>query len=43
VSGFEENINDAVSHFKLLLVAPGEENVNGLADVSSVFPSRRAR
>jgi len=37
VSGFEENLDDAVSHFKLLRVALGEENVNALADVSWVF------
>jgi hypothetical protein len=37
VSGFEENLNDAVNHFKLLRVALGEERINPLADVSWIF------
>ena len=37
VSGFEENLDNAVNHFKLLRVALGEERINPLADVSWVF------
>ena len=37
VSGFEENLNDAVNHFKLLRAALGEERINPLADVSWIF------
>ena len=37
VSGFEENLDNAVNHFKLLRVALGEERINPLADISWVF------
>lgn len=37
MSGFEENLDNAVNHFKLLRVALGEKRVNALADVSWVF------
>jgi hypothetical protein len=36
-SGFEENLNNAVSHFKLLWVALCEKRINALADISRVF------
>lgn len=37
LSGFEENLDDAVSHFKLLRVALGEKRINVLADIAWVF------
>ena len=37
MSGFEENLDNAVNHFKLLRVALGEERINSLADISWVF------
>jgi hypothetical protein len=37
VSGFEENLDNAVNHFKLLRVARGKERINPLADVSRIF------
>jgi len=37
VSGFEENLDNAVNHFKLLRVALGEQRINALADISWVF------
>src|ERR1700730_12442708 len=36
-SGFEENLDNAVSHFKLLRVALYEKRINALADISWVF------
>ena len=36
-SGFEENLDDAVNHLKLLRAALGEERINPLADVSWIF------
>jgi hypothetical protein len=36
-SGFEENLNNAVNHFKLLWVALCEKRINALADISWVF------
>jgi hypothetical protein len=36
-SRFEENLDNAVNHFKLLRVALGEERINALADISWVF------
>jgi len=36
-SGFEENLDNAVNHFKLLRVALGEKRINALADISWVF------
>lgn len=36
-SGFEEYLNNAVSHFKLLRVALCEKRINALADISWVF------
>jgi hypothetical protein len=36
-SGFEENLNNAVNHFKLLWVALCEKRINALADISRVF------
>ena len=36
-SGFEENLDNAVNHLKLLRVALGEERINALADVSWIF------
>jgi len=36
-SGFEENLNNAVNHFKLLWVALCEQRINALADISWVF------
>ena len=37
VSRFEENLDNAVNHFKLLRVALGEKRINTLADISWVF------
>jgi hypothetical protein len=36
-SGFEENLDNAVNHFKLLRIALGEKRINSLPDVSWVF------
>jgi hypothetical protein len=36
-SRFEENLDNAVNHFKLLGVAPCEKRINALADISWVF------
>ena len=36
-SGFEENLDNAVNHFKLLWVAFGKERINPFADISWVF------
>ena len=36
-SGFEENLNNAVNHFKLLWVALCEKRINALADISWLF------
>ena len=37
MSGFEENLDDAVNHLKLLWVALSEKRINALADISWVF------
>jgi hypothetical protein len=37
VSGFEENLNNAVNHFKLLWGALREKRINALADISWIF------
>ena len=36
-SGFEENLNNAVNHFKLLWIALCEKRINALADISWLF------
>ena len=36
-SGFEENLDNAVNHFKLLRVALCEKRINALADISWIF------
>jgi NAD(P)-dependent dehydrogenase (short-subunit alcohol dehydrogenase family) len=36
-SGFEENLDNPVSHFKLLRGALGEQRINALANVSGIF------
>jgi len=37
VSGFEENLDNAVNHFKLLRVALGKKRINAFADISWLF------
>src|ERR1700691_405400 len=37
VSGFEENLNNAMNHFKLLWGALREQRINALADISWIF------
>ena len=37
VSGFEENLDNAVNHFELLRVALSEKRINALADISWIF------
>ena len=36
-SGFEENLDNAMNHFKLLLIALGKQRINALAHISRVF------